>query len=255
MANEKITELPSASSAALSDIMYAVQGYVSSSDPGDSVQMTIQQIASLLLSNTIQSYAGDPNSNVAGTQYQLLWDTTNNEMYVCTTTGTASTAVWKAFGIYIGGMTNGQLIIGNTGSAPSIATLTAGTGMTITNSTGSITLSAGGSGYSWTEVTGTTQAMAANNGYIANNAGLVTLTLPATMALGESVIVQGKGAGLFKIGQNAGQTVNFGSSATTTGTGGSLTATNRYDSLEILCITADTTFAVLTGAQGIFTVA
>lgn len=43
-------------------------------------------------------------------------------------------------------MTNGQLIIGNTGNAPSLNTLTAGTNITITNSPGSITISSSVSG-------------------------------------------------------------------------------------------------------------
>ena len=92
-----------------------------------------------------------------------------------------------------GALTNGQLLIGSTGATPTAATITAGTGISISNGAGSITISGSGGGYSWTEVTGTSQAMAVNNGYIANNAGLVTLTLPATAAVGDTVIVQGKG--------------------------------------------------------------
>jgi hypothetical protein len=49
-----------------------------------------------------QSYAGNPNGNVAGTQatanylvQSLLWDSTDLIFWVCTTTGDASTAVWK----------------------------------------------------------------------------------------------------------------------------------------------------------------
>lgn len=49
----------------------------------------------------IQVFAGDPNGNVAGNAgavggsgASMVWDTTNNLMYVCTTTGTADTAVW-----------------------------------------------------------------------------------------------------------------------------------------------------------------
>lgn len=150
-------------------------------------------------------------------------------------------------------LTNGQLLIGDTGNTPAVTTLTAGTGISIANGAGSITISAGGSGYSWTEVTGTSQAMAVNNGYIANNAGLVTCTLPATAALGDSVTVQGKGAGLFKIAQNAGQTVHFSGSSTTTGVGGSLTAIAQFDSIEILCITANTDWAV-SDSVGNFTI-
>lgn len=46
----------------------------------------------------------------------------------------------------IGPLTNGQLIIGATGSAPQAAALTAGANVTITNTPGSITISAAGGG-------------------------------------------------------------------------------------------------------------
>jgi len=88
-------------------------------------------------------------------------------------------------------LTNGQLAIGSTGADPVAATLTAGTGMSITNGAGSITLNALGGGLTWTVVTGTSQAGASNNGYIANNAGMVTVTLPATSAVGDILAVTG----------------------------------------------------------------
>src|SRR4051812_14224924 len=44
----------------------------------------------------------------------------------------------------------------------------------------------------WSEVTGTSQAAAVNNGYITNNAGLVTVTLPVTAALGTIIEICGK---------------------------------------------------------------
>jgi len=151
-------------------------------------------------------------------------------------------------------LTNGQLYIGDTGNDPQASTLTAGTGITIDNAAGSITINGTGGGYSWTEVTGTSQNMAVNNGYIANNASQVDCTLPATASIGDTVIIQGKGSGGWKISQNAGQTIHFGASDTTTGTGGSLESTNQYDSVELLCITADTDWAVLTAPQGTLTV-
>lgn len=151
-------------------------------------------------------------------------------------------------------MTNGQLIIGSTSGTPTAATLTAGTGVTITNGAGTITIAATTGGTPWTEVTGTSQSMAVNNGYIANNAGLVTCTLPTTAAVGEFVKVDGKGAGLFKIAQNASQVIHTGTTDTTTGTGGSLTATNRYDCLTLRCITANTDW-VLEHVKGAFTIA
>lgn len=113
----------------------------------------------------------------------------------------------------------------------------------------------GGSGgvSTWVDVTGTTQAMAVNTGYIANNASLVTLTLPATAAQGTIMRIAGNGAGGWLLAQNASQTVKFGNAATTSGTGGSLASTDAGDAIEILCTSANTTWRVL-GAVGNLTV-
>lgn len=156
----------------------------------------------------------------------------------------------------LGVASNGQIPIGSTGADPVLATLTEGANITITNGAGSITIAAsggGGGGITWNEVTGTSQAAAVDNGYICNNAGLVTVTLPSTIAVGESVAITGKGAGKFAIAQNAGQTIYFGSTATTTGAGGSLTSDIQYGAIEILCITADTDF-IVRSSVGNFTV-
>jgi hypothetical protein len=96
----------------------------------------------------------------------------------------------------------------------------------------------------WNNVTGTSSAMAVNNGYIANNAGLVTLTLPATAAVGSVIEVAGNGAGGWTIAQNSGQTVHFGNVNTTTGAGGSLSSINRYDCLQMVCTVANTDFVI-----------
>jgi len=144
---------------------------------------------------------------------------------------------------------DGQLFIGNTSTGKStVATLTAGSGISVTNGNGSITIASTGS-ETWTEVTGTTQAMTANNGYVANNAAQVVLTLPATAAIGDKIKVVGKGAGLYRIAQNAGQTIHFGGLSSTTGAAGYLevdtTLGSRYDSIELVCITANTEFVVV----------
>jgi hypothetical protein len=134
---------------------------------------------------------------------------------------------------------NGQLVIGSTGAAPVLAAISAGAGISVTNGAGSITLAISGSGTTWTEVTGTSQALAVNNGYIANNAGLVTLTLPTTAALGDTIYILGKGAGLWKVAQNASQFINIVSTSTTTGVTGALTATEQYDCITVRCTTAN----------------
>lgn len=96
MATEQMfTELPTVGSSQLTDIICAVQGYVASPlNLGLSTQQTLQQVYNLFQSNIVLSYPGNPNGNLAGTTYQLCWDTLDNVLWVCTTSGTSSTAVW-----------------------------------------------------------------------------------------------------------------------------------------------------------------
>jgi hypothetical protein len=107
--------------------------------------------------------------------------------------------------------------------------------------------------FTWNEVTGTSATLVAQTGYVANNAGLVTLTLPVVASIGDQIQIVGKGAGLFKIAQNASQKIHFIDTDTTTGTGGSLTAIEQYASIELVCITANNDWAVLDSA-GNFTI-
>lgn len=97
----------------------------------------------------------------------------------------------------------------------------------------------------WSEVTGTSQTAAVNNGYITNNAALVTVTLPTTIAVGQIVRVAGKGAGGWRIAQSAGQQIHFGAVDSTSGATGYIGSTNRYDCVELLCITANNEFVVI----------
>jgi hypothetical protein len=131
------------------------------------------------------------------------------------------------------------------------ATITAGTGITVTPTANTITISSSSAGVPWTAVTGTSQAMAINNGYITNNAGLVTVTLPSTAAVGTIEWVAGEGAGGWLIAQHAGQNIIFESATTTTGTGGSLASTVQYDSVQLLCIVANTTWSVISSVGNI----
>ena len=112
-------------------------------------------------------------------------------------------------------------------------------------------MSAGG--FTWNEVTGTSQAASVNNGYICNNASLVTVTLPDTAAVGSVVRVAGKGAGGWRIAQNASEIIHFGNVDTTTGVGGRLDSTDTNDAIELLCIVADTEWVVLS-SQGNITI-
>lgn len=88
-------------------------------------------------------------------------------------------------------LTNGQLWIGNTGNPPSIATLTAGTGISIINSAGGITINATGSGMATVVVSGTSQNCVANTQYIATNAAQTTFNLPNSFTQGDVVKIIG----------------------------------------------------------------
>lgn len=316
MANEKVTDLPSVVSAALTDIIYAVQGGISSQETLAQVQAAFgftTGILDLAHGGTNANLTAD-NGAIAysdGTKLQLLahtttagkvlqsgnstapsWSTptypsisgtvskilisdgTNNvystATYPSTTTinqllyssannvvggltaANSSILASSSTGVptWVGPLTNGQVLIGSTGATPVAATLSAGPGVSISTGAGSITISGTGSGIGWTEVTGTSQTMIADNGYVANNAGLVTFTLPATAAFGTAINVIGKGAGGWQINTNGGQNIRVGSSNATT----SIASTNQFDSIELICTTANTTWTDLSGPQGIITI-
>jgi len=146
-----------------------------------------------------------------------------------------------------GPLNDGQVYIGATSGHPTAANITAGTGVAITNGANTITIAASGGGLTWSTVSGTTQAAAVNNGYFANNAGVVTVTLPATAAVGSMVIVAGEGAGGWTLAANTGQTIQFGNTATTSG--GSWSSTNQFDTICVVCQVANTTWQVLSSVS------
>ncbi len=153
----------------------------------------------------------------------------------------------------LGVATNGQLPIGSTGADPVLATLSGGTGVSIVNGAGSITINAGGGGLTWIDVTGAAASGAVNTGYIADNAGLVTLTLPALAAQGTVIAIVGgvSGTGGWKIAQNAGQNLQIGKLSSTSGVTGFLASTNQYDAVYLLCVVANTTWVTLNSVGNI----
>ena len=81
----------------------------------------------------------------------------------------------------LGQATDGQLVIGSTGADPQLATLTQGTGVTITNTAGGIEISAAGSGGTVTNIAtaGTVNGLTLTGGPITNTG---TITLGGTLA-------------------------------------------------------------------------
>ena len=148
-------------------------------------------------------------------------------------------------------LTNGQLAIGSTGADPTAATLTAGTGVSISNGSGSITVNAIGGGLTWTVITAASQAMTSNNGYIADRAGTVAFTLPTTSAVGDIVAVTGINTATgWSIAYTTGQQIFFGTQSATVTTG-TLASTNIRDTVFLVCVVANTTWNVISSIGNI----
>lgn len=122
----------------------------------------------------------------------------------------------------------------------------------IVNSNGQLGVGPGSSVSFWTVVTAASANMAVDTGYIANNAGTCVLTLPTTAAVGNVIRVTGiNNATGWQIAQNAGQTIHFGTVNTTAGAGGSLTSSATRDSVELVCVVANTDWNVLSSVGNI----
>jgi len=115
----------------------------------------------------------------------------------------------------------------------------------------------GGGGITWNNISGTSDTMASGNAYLANNAGLVTLTLPSSLSILDTFVVSGAGAGGWKIAQNAFQQIIWneggvnGVDQTTIGTSGFLASTDDYDHVELVAIS--TTTLKVTNVKGLIT--
>ena len=183
---------------------------------------------------------------------ELVYASASNTMAQITTANSAA-LVTNSSGVpaFTSSMTDGQLLIGSTGATPATATLTAGTGISITNAAGSITITNTGAMITWANITGTTQAAAVNTGYVVGNASQTTVTLPATAALGSIVEIAGKGAAGWVLAANTGQTIQLGSVATSTA--GTVTSANQYDCIRVVCVTAKTTWVALSAWSNGFT--
>ncbi len=238
----KISALPAAASVNLTDILPEVSPAVG----GTTYQATFQQVYdAFALGGAALTRTNDTNVTL----------TLGGSPTTALLNATSITAGWTgSLSVARGGTgqttyTNGQLLIGNTtGNTLAKATLTAGAGISVTNGTGTITIATTGGGLTVNNVTGTSSAMTVESLNIANNAGLVTLTLPTTAAVGDVIEIRGSGAGGWLIAQNANQIIHVGSAASTTGAGGSVASTNRYDCINLTCVVANNEF-VSSGVQ------
>lgn len=123
-------------------------------------------------------------------------------------------------------------------------------GTVVISSTGQLGTSSAPFSTTWQEVAIDTN-MVANNGYIADSGVRLNLTLPVTVPVGIVFEVVNKGAGGWKIVQNAGQFVNFGFLISTVGAAGFIQSSEVHNCVKILCITADIEFIVISSVGNI----
>lgn len=142
-------------------------------------------------------------------------------------------------------LTDGQVLIGSAAAQPVPGTITAGTGIGVTNAAGSITIASIGGGVSWIDATNAAYTIAVNTGYTANRGTLVTFTLPALSVYGSVVEIVGKDVGLWSIAQGANQMIHFGSVTSTTGAGGSVSSILQHDTIKLVCSVANLEWTVL----------
>lgn len=118
--------------------------------------------------------------------------------------------------------------------------------VTINSSTGQLgSTSLPPTPFAWS-VIGASQTLAVGNGYLCTSGGALSLALPATSAVGDTIRVVLDGSTSWRITQpNAGTQIRIGSSQTTLGVGGSLASTAAGDSIELVCETANARWAVV----------
>ena len=106
----------------------------------------------------------------------------------------------------------------------------------------------------WVTQSTASATLEVNTGYTCSaGASLITFTLPLTSISGDWIEIVGMASGLFTIAQNAGQSIQFGNESTTTGTLGSISSDLPSDTIRIICIVPNTSWAVV-AVQGNLTV-
>jgi len=160
----------------------------------------------------------------------------------------SQTGIW----LDLGGKEEGdiQTLTGDTGGPIPPDTngnvnILGGTGISIAgvSASNTLTVNSTGGGLSWQVDTTSPISLVGNIGNIENGASLITYNLPSTCTVGDLFAVVASTANGFQIVANAGQTIQLGSTATSSG--GTITSTSIGDVVFFLCTTTDTSFFVL----------
>jgi len=69
--------------------------------------------------------------------------------------------------------------------------------------------------------------------------------VPLTASVGDIIRITGKGAGGWKVAQNASQVIHFLDLDTLTGTGGSIASSTRRDAIDLQCVVINNEWNVI----------
>jgi trimeric autotransporter adhesin len=161
---------------------------------------------------------------------QLLFSSAANTIGGLATANSAALVTTSAgVPVFSGTMTNGQIIIGSTGATPVAGTLTAGAGISITNTAGGIAVAATGAGFTWSDNSGTFTPVKENGYFIT---GTSTANLPASPSEGDTIAFAIDTASLLTIQANTGQTLRFADKLSASG--GTAVNTLQGDTCELV---------------------
>jgi hypothetical protein len=141
----------------------------------------------------------------------------------------------------------------NSGTATPVANvvdIVGGSGITTMGGGNTIMISLTNPNMTWSQVLTPTAAMTTNNGYMINSGVLTTISLPTVAPQFSFVQVKGF-SGSWRISQAAGQYIQYGSSTTTPGVGGSLSSTDTNDGVLLMCTSSGEFWTVMSGVGNI----
>ncbi|MGL5626524.1 MAG: hypothetical protein ACRDDW_03260, partial [Candidatus Rhabdochlamydia sp.] len=133
---------------------------------------------------------------------------------------------------------NNQILVGTSGTGYALKDFNP-VQFTVTGAAGTPANTVSVKGLIFWQVISASQALASNNGYIITG-GAVSLSLPATSVVGDTVIVVLDTGTSWSITQTGSQQVRLGSSITTSGSGGSLASNAAGDTITLVCTSANT---------------
>lgn len=189
------------------------------------------------------AYTGAESSNILITSLGVLGE--SNTIRI----GTSGSGIGqqnRAFIVGIDGVNVGSVakVVTMASDQLGTATITAGTGISVTPGANTITIATIGGGFAWSVITAD-QTAVVENGYFCNKAGTLALALPAASAIGDTIEVTNENTALgVQFTQAAGQQILIGNTNTTLGATGTLTSSAVGDTLTIVCKTANTIWRV-----------